>query len=343
MSQIINLKSSTIITLCLFTRVYAQDVAFSQPYAAPLYLNPAYSGVAEHSRIGVNFQHRWGQLGAPYMAYSLYADHYFADFKSGVGFMALSDRQPEGAFVQNYFGTSYSYNLRMAEKTFVRFGLQALLGVTSTNPDKLIFPDMVDGYGSSVPSGTPYAAEQKTYFDMGVGSVFSHHIFYAGAAVHHLMGSPQRRLLGQDIGVARKLTLHGGCNIPVGARNDGYGYSGEPSSELTISPNVIFSLQDVNKSYAVGVYFNKKFFSAGLFYKSEFSAVVNFYVLCAGYTSDLWSIMYSYDVGRLSKEAKAYTPDVHEVSLTFKIKKRERDTFRLRWESSYKVLNAPLL
>lgn len=326
--------------------VRAQDVSLSQPYAAPLYLNPAYSGVAEFSRIGASFRYQWAQLGEPYTTTSLYADHYFSGFKSGVGFSAVSDRQAGGAMVQSSLGASYAYNLRMAEKTFMRFGIQALLGIASANASKLIFPDMLGGSGAVI-ANEPYASEQRTYFDMAVGGVFSHGIFFAGAAVHHLMGSPSVEVLGQPVLTPRKLTLHAGCNIPIKVGNSyssgRYYQQSDESDGLTLSPNVIYCLQGVYGTYAAGMYAHVRGFSLGFFYKSEISSSANFFSAAAGYSSGLFSLMYSFDFGTLSSEAKAYKPNTHEVSLTFKIKPRVRNAYMQQWNRPYKVQNTPIL
>ncbi len=329
----------------LFTaRVLAQDVSFSQPYAQPLYLNPAYSGVEQFSRVGAGFRYQWGQLGAPYTTYALYADHYFDEWSSGVGIMAVSDRQPNGALLQTSLGASYAYNLRLAQETFVRFGLQALLGLTAIRPASLVFPDMLDEYGNPVGAAEAYAAEQKAYFDMAVGAVFSHRMLYAGVALQHLMGRPEQQVMGQPVGVPRKLTLHGGLNIPIGLRRQFAGsYRGELTGSLTISPSVICLFQDDYKNYAVGSYLNLKGFSAGFFYKSEMASSASFFSLSAGYGGRTWGFMYTFDFGRLSREAKVYAANTHEFSLMFKIQNLSRSATRLRGNSGHRVLNTPLL
>jgi len=321
----------------------AQDVSFSQPYAAPLYLNPAYSGVSEFSRIGANVRYQWAQLGEPYTTYAFFADHYFDDFKSGVGLSAVSDRQAGGALVQSNFGASYAYNLRLAEKTFMRFGIQAQLGVASANPSKLVFPDMLSLSGEVI-SAEQYASEQRTYFDMALGGVFSHDIFFAGAALHHLMGSPEVEVLGQRVITPRKLTLNVGCNIPIRLGSPHAArYRSEEDEVLTISPNIIYWQQGMYSSYAVGAYLSVNGFSGGVFYKSEVSSSANFVSFSAGYMSDLLGLMYSFDVGRISSEVKTSLPNTHEISLVFKIKKPARNSYRLQWDKPYIVQNTPVI
>ena len=43
-------------------KTLAQDPQFSQFYAAPLYLNPAFAGSAQEARVGINYRNQWPQI-----------------------------------------------------------------------------------------------------------------------------------------------------------------------------------------------------------------------------------------------------------------------------------------
>ena len=298
----------------------AQDASFAQPHMAPLFLNPAYSGMEGVMRLGATYQYRWGRIDNPYMLYAAYADCYFDAFRSGVGLCAASDRQSGGALTQTSLGASYAYNLRITQNTFLRFGLQALLDMTAINASKLIFPDMLGAYGGAAPAGSAYASQQRGDFDMAAGSVFSHRIFYVGAALHNLMEAPGGEVAGQIIATPRKLTLHGGCNISVPLFDRRYAYYRSGASVLMLSPNVIYVVQGASQTVALGGYAGMRGFSGGFFYKASSRSKAVFYSICAAYSSDLFSITYSFDFGTVSDVMHRYSPDVNEVSLLFKVK-----------------------
>ncbi|MDR1343676.1 MAG: PorP/SprF family type IX secretion system membrane protein [Prevotellaceae bacterium] len=333
--------------LCCGQPVQAQDASFAQPYMAPLYLNPAYSGTESLMRVGATYQYRWGRLDNPYMLYALYADYYFDAFKSGVGICAVSDRQAGGALTNTSVGASYAYNLRIAGETFLRFGLQALLDVTATNASKLVFPDMLGSSGSVAPAGSAYASEQKSNFDMAVGSIFSHRIFYAGAALHNLMEAPGGEVLGQNVATPRRLTLHGGCNIsiPLYSQRAAYYYRSSSSSTnaLMLSPNAVYSWQGLNQTLALGGYVGLKEFSGGFFYKIRLNAddQTGFYSTCVAYSSGWLSVIYSFDFGKVSDVMRKYSPDIHEISLIFRIKQRPQSSYFQNRSSSRKIQNMP--
>ena len=73
----------------LFEKASCQDPQFSQFYAAPLYLNPAFAGSALEARIGLNYRNQWPQISnANFETFAAYFDTYFDEYNSGVGFIA---------------------------------------------------------------------------------------------------------------------------------------------------------------------------------------------------------------------------------------------------------------
>ena len=50
--------------------VKAQDPQFSQFYAAPLYINPAFTGASEYTRIGANYRNQWPGISGSFVTTS---------------------------------------------------------------------------------------------------------------------------------------------------------------------------------------------------------------------------------------------------------------------------------
>jgi hypothetical protein len=66
----------------LHTLVTAQDPQFSQFYAAPLYLNPAFAGGTGQARAGMNYRNQWPAIDANFTTMSVYGDYFFEDINS---------------------------------------------------------------------------------------------------------------------------------------------------------------------------------------------------------------------------------------------------------------------
>src|SRR6187549_4036717 len=71
--------------------VTAQDPQFSQFYAAPLYLNPAFAGATQQGRVGMNYRNQWPSIDANFTTISAFADFYIEDKNSGVGAILTGD------------------------------------------------------------------------------------------------------------------------------------------------------------------------------------------------------------------------------------------------------------
>lgn len=328
-----------------FTRALAQDVYFSQPYTMPTYLNPAYTGLEGHVRIGLSYRNQWSSLESPYTTYSVYADGYFDNFKSGVGLIALSDRQGRGGgtFIKNMIGASYAYNLQIAEKTFARFGLQAMVKMNSVKGAELIFPDMIDLDGNII-GEAGFSRLSKTVFNMAVGGVFSHDWLYAGVALHNLISTTEATILEEEVNTPIKYTINLGCNIPITLHNRfsrSTAYRNVATEILTISPNIIYQHQGKGNILNVGSYLGLMNFALGVFYKHGFGTSSNYYSVNFSYRTSLFSLTYNFDFGNVSRETKTSAANTHEVSLTFRIKQRERNRGAMYRATPYRARNTP--
>ena len=65
-----------LIGLATSQEALAQDPTFTQFYANPLYLNPAFAGTNQCARFGLNYRNEWPNLSANYVTYSASYDQY---------------------------------------------------------------------------------------------------------------------------------------------------------------------------------------------------------------------------------------------------------------------------
>ena len=93
--------------------VNAQDPHFSQYYAAPLYMNPAFAGTTNDHRIIVNNRIQWPSLPQAFTTYAVSYDFYKPELKSGFGFLATTDAAGSAGLRSTTFGFSYSYKIQM--------------------------------------------------------------------------------------------------------------------------------------------------------------------------------------------------------------------------------------
>ena len=101
----------------------AQDTQFSQFYAAPLFLNPAFAGSSEITRIGFNFRNQWPALEQSFVAFSAYADHFIDSKNSGIGIIINGSRESLASLQNTEIGLLYSYRLRLGQSSFLHMNL----------------------------------------------------------------------------------------------------------------------------------------------------------------------------------------------------------------------------
>jgi type IX secretion system PorP/SprF family membrane protein len=71
--------------LCI-TTIQAQDPIFSQYYATPLQINPAFAGSAFAPRFGIAYRTQWQGFSGAYRTYAVFYEQRLNKLNSGVGF-----------------------------------------------------------------------------------------------------------------------------------------------------------------------------------------------------------------------------------------------------------------
>jgi type IX secretion system PorP/SprF family membrane protein len=153
----------------------AQDVQFSQFYAAPLYLNPAFAGSSELARAGLNYRNQWPAYPTNFVTYSGFFDYYFDEYNSGVGLLLLSDLEGQAGLKTNMVSLQYAYNLRITEGLAFRAGLSGSYTMQNIDKTNLIFGDQIDfdGQFKDVTDDPIYNQDfRNNYFDFGAGGLF---------------------------------------------------------------------------------------------------------------------------------------------------------------------------
>ena len=108
-------KLILLLAVCLLTSIdsNAQDPAFSQFYANPLYLNPAFAGAAPKGapRTNLNYRDQWPGIGRTFITTSVSYDKHIDKIGGGLGILVMNDRSGDGNIQLNSASLIYSYNL----------------------------------------------------------------------------------------------------------------------------------------------------------------------------------------------------------------------------------------
>ena len=334
-------RIAIIISIVLATaglRIQAQDALFSQFYANPLYLNPAFAGTNVCPRLAFHFRDQWPTMPGTFMTYTASYDEHFDAISGGVGVLLFGDRAGDGGIINSYQASAmYSFKVKVAKKFNMRFALQCTYDLRHLNWEALTFPDMIDPkYGFIYQtSEQPGEYERKIHnFDMSTGFLgYTPHLFF-GLAVHHLLPKKGGFYQQNDNKASYeylpvKWTAHVGANFDL-IRKSKIEHS---FGDVSISPNFIYQHQQNFNYFNEGCYVNFYPFTVGMWlrhgltikgdvqnvYDANGEPTKNYYhnmdafILMVGLEYEWLKVAYSYDVtiGKLVKE----TGGSHEVSL----------------------------
>lgn len=293
---------------------WAQDPAFTQFYANPIYLNPAFAGTARCARLNANYRNQWPNLSANYVTYSLSYDQFFSGISGGIGVLATHDQQGSGTINTSMLGLIYSYHLKLSRKSSLIFGARAAWYQKFLDWDKLTFGDMIDPRrGFIYATGDVPRGPSRGFFDASAGVLFFNEFFFGGVAVHHLNMPDESIIKGVKSNLPMRYTAHAGAEIKLGQRD-------QLENPFSIMPNVIFQYQRGFMELNIGTYVKYGIFTAGAWFRNR-----DAFILTVGINTGHFRLGYSYDL-TVSKLNNNNSGGSHEVSLgyTFPCKQKAR-------------------
>lgn len=210
--------TATIFLLLSGAALFAQDQQFTQFYAVPTQMNPAFAGASVQSRASLQYRNQWSAIPGAFQAGNFAFDQYLPSMKSGVGLLAQYTRAGSGGLRASSVAFQYAYETRIKRNWFFRPALQ--FGYVTQNIDfnRLRF------YDQMIRDGGPQSLEQglfqpTSYFDFGAGMVTYGPKFWFGASAYHA-NSPNASLYPNGKApLARRMSVHGGMRIRIKGRS----------------------------------------------------------------------------------------------------------------------------
>lgn len=311
----------TILGLSFSSESFGQDPTFTQFYANPLYLNPAFAGSHGCPRFNLNYRNEWPSLSSNYITYSASYDSYFKGISGGIGVIATHDRQGSGTINTSNLGLIYSFHLKVNRKFSMLFGAKAAWYQKFLDWDKLTFGDMIDQRkGFIYQTGDIRNNGSKGFFDASAGVLGFSKRFFFGFAAHHL-NRPNESMLDQESPMPIRYTAHAGADIEIGKRS-------RFETKTSIMPNVIFQYQRGFMEMNIGTYIKHGAFQAGVWFRNR-----DAFILTVGVNTGTMRIGYSYDV-TVSKLNNGVSGGSHEISLGLNLKCRDKRV-------AFKTLSCP--
>ena len=294
----------------------AQDPHFSQYYANPLYLNPAFAGVDKCPTIHLNYRNQYPTLGV-YNTFSASYDQYVSGMRGGLGFLALRDEAAQGALNLTEFSAIYSYHMTVSRKFTLLTGFQATFRQRTLDWNSLTFPDQIDPfYGFVKPTNEiPPTNTTNSHLDLSVGFLGYTERFYIGVVGHHLT-EPNEAFLSNEK-LPFKFTAHTGMTFSLGRKRL---YN---STENLMIIHAVYQVQSTASQLTAGISFNRGPITGGLALRHGVNnpdAII--VILGIAPEKAAWAVGYSYDY--TISDFTNVGGGAHEISLKYKFPCRIR-------------------
>lgn len=271
-----------VVLLCIACKsIQAQDPAFSQPYANPLYLNPAFAGTGNSQRIGLNYQYLSQEK---FVTYNISFDRNFIDSNNGIGFLVTMEKSalnyPLDSINQALTTTNISliYTHQFHIKSFtLSAGAQITYIDLNVNPSKLVYNETPYSPGLWNPPDVVLLRTSIGVPDISTGFLGYDKYYFLGLSFYHLT-KPNESFTELPDRLAPKYSALVGGMIPIGP--------------VTISPTILYQAQGYIYQTVTECYFTAWHITVGIGHRLQDALIFT-----AGYQGNLFRVGYSYDSG----------------------------------------------
>jgi len=289
-----------VLSLIMQMPVFAQDIHFSQFYASPLSLNPAYTGNYDGDwRIMDNYRSQWKAVAEPYKTISVGFDKpfYIGENKFGAGLFVINDNSGISKLTVNKIFLCAAYH-KLKPESGLHFGLQAGYVLKSYSKDKLTYPDQynmdIGLFDSKLPN-TENLDENVNYFDLNIGglwtkkfSIFEPEI---GISLFHLT-FPKESYLSENNKLPMRQCIHGSTKIDINEK-----FFLLPKIMYMGQKNATDFIYGTNVGYAIPKNtYNAKSLFAGAYFREGFDIRMDACIFVLGVNFKSLDLGVSYDV-----------------------------------------------
>jgi len=299
----------------LAVSTWAQDQQFTQFYAVPTAVSPAFAGASIQSRVSMQYRNQWAAIPGGFNAGNITFDQFMPNINSGIGMLVSYDQAGSGALRSSTVAVQYAYEARIKRNLFFRPALQLGYGQKAIDFEKLTFYDQLirEGNEPSLEAGT---VRPVNYYDMGAGMLLYSPKLWLGVSAFHNNTPDVSMYETQKSPLARKFSVHGGYRIRLKGNSlrklDHY---------MVVAANYL-SQQQFDQ-LDLGFYYEFSPMILGMWYrglpmKSNSYGYLNPDALAflLGFQAGNYKIGYSYDI-TMSKLGIANSAGSHEVSLVY--------------------------
>lgn len=295
-----------------------QHFQFSQFYAIPMHLNPAFTGANVCSRAAVNYRNQWSGIPGGFTTYQVSYDHTLRRFKGGLGLQVLRDEAGLGNLTTTQVNLMYSYETKLNKKSMGRGGISIGNAQRQINYSQLVLGDQI-ARGGDATSIEGFTTNRTNYFDIAAGILVFTRSTWGGISISHI-NRPNQSLTGGESTLPPEIKIHGGYKFIVEE-------SGSTNKKIPDHNSITFAFnykkQNKFNQADVGFYYSRSLLVMGVwyrgipFFKPEQSYSSNDAIIfLLGINVAKYKVGYSYDM-TVSKLTNLASHGTHEISMSY--------------------------
>ncbi len=298
------------------TKIFSQDIHFSQRFASLTQLNPAFAGINRCAVLSLNYRNQY--VGVPYAnnTAGMTFHNYINNAQSGIGGNLFKFSQGGGVFNLYNAEIIYSFHFTAFRNTYASLAMQTGFHSNSVNTKNAIFGDQISlANGIEETSSEPKMVKKHNILEFATGAVLYNKYFYWGFAVHHLK---KVHFSDNTYVLPKRFTLHWGGKFKFDVKD-------KHRTDFSISPNIILVQQSRFQELNLGLYLYKNIMTFGLWSRQSFYPTKNFegMIFIIGMQLSTFKLGYSYDfsIDRFYR----YSLGSHEVSISIRLNCEEKN------------------
>ena len=247
-------KNILFICMVFSTGLWAQDYHFSQFWAAPMNINPAFAGVNNGDlRVISNYRTQWAAISPqPYKTIGASLEMMIPPRRSakdfwGIGFNFNNDKAGVGNLKTTQGNFTLSYSKPLSRNTnLISLGVQLGGGSRSIDFSGFSWDAQYNGveYDPALPSKEPGLSQPNvSYIDVSTGMLWSYcpsknFRMNSGVSLYHI-NRPELSFTGQKDAQSMRITYHGSAQII--------------SNNRSIIPSVLYMQQGPQRLLNAGI------------------------------------------------------------------------------------------
>jgi len=170
--------------MALFFSIQAQDSRFTQFWAAPMLVNPAWTGTIPHWRAAMLYRHQWYGVNNGIQSFYGSFDYNIGTGRGALGTWIQHDRISSLNANNLEAALSYVYRVRLSTAWQLSVALQGSYGQRTNGVEGLRFEDAIL---SGMPTAESFGTTTVRFPDLAAGLVAYSEKMWISTGVYHLL------------------------------------------------------------------------------------------------------------------------------------------------------------